>query len=260
VVIFEGGGDSDFDQRVTSTLFPEILEQANLVSGSNKIRVRALHETLETASQKGQLPFKFFAITDKDSDSQIVPAKSVNIFSWDVYHIENYFLEPKYIAKVLSALQVGNALTEEAIWDELRQSADDSLPQLIRHELSVYANQKLVNSINTGTDPKAADLSGVLFDAASRSVERVRAVFDAELTAEALEKKVAEAKTRYLESIANGTWISTVRGRDILKKFAGKHAPLVSYEVFRNLIISHMKDDGYKPAGMATVVNQILNT
>ena len=260
VVIFEGGGDSDFDQRVTSTLFPEILEQANLVSGSNKVRVRALHETLEAASQKGQLPFKFFAITDKDSDLQIAPAKSVNVFSWDVYHIENYFLEPKFIAKVLSALQIGHALTEEAIWDELRQSAQDSIPQLIRHELSEYANQKLVNSINTGTDPKAADLSSVLFEAASRSVERVRVVFETELTAEALGKQEKAARERYLESIANGTWISTVRGRDILKRFAGKHAPLVSYEVFRNLIISHMKDVDYKPAGMNTVVTKILHS
>ena len=224
------------------------------------MRVRALHETLETASQKGQLPFKFFAITDRDSDVQSVPTKSVNIFSWDVYHIENYFLEPKFIAKVLSALQVGNSLTEEVIWDELRQSAQDSLPQLIRHELSEYANQKLISSINTGTDPKAANLSGVLFEAASRSVERVRAVYEADLSAEALGKKEAEARGRYLESIANGTWVSTVRGRDILKKFAGKHAPLVSYEVFRNLIISQMKDADYKPAGMAEVVKQILTT
>jgi hypothetical protein len=47
VIIFEGGGDSDFDQTVVSSLFPEVLEHANLVSGTNKMRVRVLHETLE---------------------------------------------------------------------------------------------------------------------------------------------------------------------------------------------------------------------
>ncbi|RSK88185.1 hypothetical protein EJF22_24910 [Pandoraea apista] len=78
VIIFEGGGDSDFDQKVVSSLFPEILEQANLVSGTNKLRVRALHETLDAASQKGQLPFKFFAITDRDSDADSPTAVFVN--------------------------------------------------------------------------------------------------------------------------------------------------------------------------------------
>lgn len=102
VVIFEGGGDSDFDQRVTSTLFPKLQEQANLISGSNKIRVRALQETLQSATEKGQLPFQFFSITDKDS-GPTAKSTSGNIFSWDVYHIENYFLESKFIARVLSS-------------------------------------------------------------------------------------------------------------------------------------------------------------
>lgn len=259
VIIFEGGGDSDFDQRVTSTLFPEILEHANLVSGSNKIRVRALHETLETASQKGHLPFKFFAVTDADSDVQGVSAKSVNIFSWDVYHIENYFLEPKFIAKVLSALQIGHGLSEDAIWHELRRSAQESLPHLIRHELAGYANQKLINSINTKTDPKVGDLVGVLFEATTRSFERVKAAYEKDLTENALRDVEKVAREKYLQSIADGSWVAKVRGRDILKNFAAKHAPLVSYEVFRNLIISHMKDADYKPPGMEVVIKKILN-
>lgn len=258
VIIFEGGGDSDFDQRVASTLFPEILEQANLVSGSNKMRVRALHETLDTASQKGHLPFKFFAITDNDSDSQAVPAKSVNVFSWDVYHIENYFLEPKFIAKVLAALNIRSELSEQNIWDELRQSAQDSLPQLIRHELAEYANQKLISAIKTTTDPKAANLSSVLYDAATRSVERVQDVYKTDLSLETLGEIEATVRQKYLESIADGTWTSKVRGRDILKKFAGKHASSASYEIFRNLILSQMKDAGFKPEGMKTVIERIL--
>jgi len=161
VVIFEGGGDSDFDQRVTSTLFPKLQEQANLISGSNKIRVRALQETLQSAAEKGQLPFQFFSITDKDSGTT-ANSTSDNIFSWDVYHIENYFLKSKFIARVLSSLNMGATLTEEAITDELRQCAQDTLPQLIRHELAEGANAALVGAINTGTDPKGADLSNQL--------------------------------------------------------------------------------------------------
>ena len=105
VVIFEGGGDSDFDQKVTATLFPELQAQANLISGSNKIRVRALQETLENATQKGLLPFEFFSITDRDLDPD-AQTSSTKVFSWDVYHIENYFLEPKFISRVLASLSL----------------------------------------------------------------------------------------------------------------------------------------------------------
>ena len=53
MVIFEGGGDSEFDTTAVGSLFPELQGKANLVSGSNKARVRALHETLENAAKRG---------------------------------------------------------------------------------------------------------------------------------------------------------------------------------------------------------------
>ena len=259
VVIFEGGGDSDFDQRVTGTLFPELQEHANLVSGSNKVRVRALQETLETAARKGQLPFKFFSITDRDSGAASTTPTSVNMFSWDVYHIENYFLEPKFIVKVISSLQLGGDLTEEEVWDELRQCAQDTLPQLIRHELAEYANNVLVQSIDLGTDPKAADLSGVLSQALARSLDQVITIGKSKLGEATLRQLEAELRAKYVESIADGTWVSAFRGRDVLKRFVGKRASTVSYEVFRNLLLSQMKDQGYRPSGMETVVKRILS-
>ena len=261
VIIFEGGGDSDFDQTVVSTLFPEVLEHANLVSGTNKMRVRALHETLDTASKKGQLPFKFYAITDNDSEIESQPnSNSMTVFSWNVYHIENYFLEPTIINSVLSALNIGSKMEEDVIWDDLRQCAQDSLPQLIRHEMADYANKKLVNSINMSTDPKAADLSGVLHEASKRSFERLRVVFDSELQLDTLRELEQSIRTRYVESLADGSWSVKFRGRDILKKFASKHASSVTYEVFRNLIIFQMKESGFKPQGMENIISKILKS
>jgi predicted ATPase len=260
VVIFEGGGDSDFDQRVASALFPELLEHANLVSGTNKARVRALHEVLEAASEKGQLPFKFYAITDADSGADAASAKSLNVFRWDVYHIENYFLEPAFIARVLAGVNVGSTMSVEAIWDELRICAQEVLPQLIRHELASFANELLVSAINLGTDPKAADLAGTLFAAAERSIAKATKVSNEELSEAALRAREYSVRAQFTQSLADGSWVKTVRGRDVLKRFAGKHARSLSYEAFRNLIISAMKDAGHRPAGMASVVGNILAT
>lgn len=258
VVIFEGGGDSDFDQRVTSALFPELAEQANLVSGTNKARVRALHEVLEAASAKGQLPFKFFAITDTDSDIETATTKSVNVFRWDVYHIENYFLNPFFIARVLSHVNAGPSLNEEAIWDQLRQSAEEVLPQLIRHQLATYANDLLVSAIDTGTDPKGADLAGALYGATTRSLTKVSKVASDQLNEAALRTKEQAVRAQFTASLADGSWVKKVRGRDVLKRFAAKHARSVTYEAFRNLIVSAMKDASHRPDGMNAVIASIL--
>jgi len=257
VVIFEGGGDSDFDQSVTARLFPELLEQANLISGSNKSKVRALHEVLDKASSKGQLPFKFFAVTDKDSGTS-GDRKLISFFEWDVYHIENYFMEAKYIAKVLNSLGGINVPNDSEIVDDLRDCARATMPDLIRHELAEYANAKLIKSINTGTDPRAGDLSKSLSAAIHRSMERLNEASTGSLSIGQLEIEEANLRQRYEESLGNGTWVKNFRGRDILRRYAGKMAPTVPYEVFRNLIVSQMRDDGYRPPGMKIVIDSIV--
>jgi hypothetical protein len=258
VVIFEGGGDSDYDQRVTASLFPALQEQANLISGSNKARVRALHETLKRAAHQGQLPFQFFAVTDKDTDEDAQETPSINTYSWDVYHIENYFISPKYISRVLSSLSVHASLSEEIVADELRECARETLPQLLRHELAEFANAALIKSMNTGTDPSKGNLVGELHAAVRRSLSRLKNVTESELSEDGLRKREAELREKYEASLADGTWTKVFRGRDILKRFAGKRAASISYEIFRNLIVSRMREDNHQPPGMKTVVDNIL--
>jgi hypothetical protein len=257
VVIFEGGGDSDFDQKVAATLFPELQREANLISGSNKIRVHALHETLERAAQRGHLPFEFFSITDRDSDGELAKGSSVNRFVWDVYHIENYLLAPKYIQSVLLSLEVDNWSDEDALWDELRICATETIPHLVRHQLSEIANRALISAIDLGTDPKAADAVLSLRHAVERSSNRVLAQVQ-ELTEEYLRTERQRLEQKYIASLADGTWVSVVRGRDVLKRFAGKHCAKVSYEVFRTLLVSAMRNDGHRPPGMNKVISQII--
>ena len=260
VVIFEGGGDSDFDQTVTATLFPELQQQANLISGSNRARVTALHETLESAAQKGKLPFKFYSVTDRDSGPEVPASKSVNQFTWDMYHIENYFLEPTYILRVLGLLGDKRFNNSEALWEELRTCATETLPQLVRHDLSELANTALIRAVNTRTDPKGTDLVGLLHAAVGKSSERFQDVLVTKLSKAALVEEEKRIRSKYEQSLADGSWTNIFRGRDILKRFAGRNASSVSYEVFRKLILSQMSDDGFRPGGMEKIVKKILTT
>src|SRR5262249_19639254 len=104
VVVVEGGGQSEFDVRVISTLFPDFQIRVNLLSGGNKSRVRDLHVLLEEASKKGGIPGRFYSITDRDLEKrEELPGR---VFTWDRYHIENYLLEDSYIYEVLRDLNV----------------------------------------------------------------------------------------------------------------------------------------------------------
>ncbi|HVX35604.1 MAG TPA: AAA family ATPase [Hyphomicrobium sp.] len=258
VVIFESGGDADFDRRVAATLFPQLTQHANLISGSNKARVKALHEILDRAATLGQLPFQFYAITDKDFDTDAAPSKSVNTFAWDVYHIENYFISPSHIASLLASLAMGNPPDQATIFDELRECARQTMPQLLRHELAEVANGALMAAIRTGTDPSKGDLAGELHAAVMNSIARLKAVEVEVLSRDKLETQEQELRAKYEAALADGSWVSIFRGRDILKRFVAFRRLPVSYEVFRNLILARMANESFQPPGMKAVIDKVM--
>lgn len=257
-IILEGGGDSDFDQRTVSRLFPRIQEHANLLSGSNKARVRALHDVLQSVSEKSQIGVKFFSIVDRDGDDGESAFDSVNAFTWDVYHIENYLIEPVFISRVLASTGVINLPTEHEIIDDLRECARETMPLMMRHELSRHSRRILVGALNTSIDPYSDEPASAMSAAIAKSISNITDFSLSSLSEEALHEKNEEIKQYYTNSLADGTWVSKFRGRDILKRFSSKRCPSISYEVFRNLIISQMVDEGYQPAGMKAVVDKIM--
>lgn len=257
-IIFEGGGDSDFDQKMASALFPELQGSVNLISGSNKVRVRALLETLDRAQKKGDFPTKFFAITDRDLESAL--DKSIlNQFNWDVYHIENYLLEPQYIIDVWEALGHGSGLTADKVMDDLRSAARDILPNIMRHSLMDYANRLLVQSIDVGANPAAEDVAGSIFQAVERSVNRVSEKFSKELSAGQMQAYYEELSERYSTAFSDGSWKTDLPGREIFTRYVAVQNPGVGYKPFRNLILSKMSDMGHQPEGMKKVITTILN-
>jgi len=52
-------------------------------------------------------------------------------------------------------------------------------------------------------------------------------------------------------------WRKAFRGRDILSRFADRHAKM-GYEPFRDSVLARMKDAARRPEGMAAVLEEIL--
>ncbi|MDP1738281.1 MAG: AAA family ATPase [Caulobacter sp.] len=258
VVIFEGGGDSEFDVQFTTRLFPELSEQVNVISGGNKLRVRELHDVLDAAQKLGSIPFRTYSITDQDSEkNEYVTSPR---FKWDVYHVENYLLEAEFIKIVLLELgDISTTMTTEKIYDKLRKAASSTLKGLIRHELTEYVNNEIISSLNLSFDPKRNDVAKAIGEAMARSFSQLEAASNDKLTDAILVGRESSLRSKLEADLATDAWRRTFRGRDVLKAFAKTNCK-ASYEVLRNLTIARMSDAGFKPAGMKIVVDQIITS
>lgn len=254
-LIFEGGGDSDFDKTVVGSLFSEELRGINLISGSNKIRVQVLHEVLERAYERGDLPTKFFAVVDKDSEEN-QPTEAISRFTWDVYHIENYLLDSEILVDVLNSITMSKNYDQITIDQKLEKAARDVVPAMVLTKLRTLVNSELVRSIDLGFDAKTQSISDGLASAAARSISRItqRA---GNSSVSALAAKETELRQNIEGFFTTGTWRSNLPGREILRRFVSQENLPVGYEVVRNLIVSRMVEVGKKPEGMLAIIDRV---
>lgn len=258
VVILEGE-DSEFDRKMIAALFPAFSNEVNTISGGNKTGVQRLRESMARAIQAGNIPLKVFSITDADLD--VTPTgEGESSWRWDVYHIENYLLEPEIIREVLADLRPGTEIPDVAyLYTELRQAAAECVHSLVRHVLQAEVNQLLVGLINTKTDPNRPAIADSLFNVLSASKERLETAFSSSLSVEKLRAREDEIATQFRAALDSDLWRQQHRGRDILKRFAGKNVKEVKYETLRNLIMSKMVGVGYQPIGMKRIIDAVLS-
>lgn len=256
VVIFEGGGDSDFDRWMTMTLFPEFASKYNLISGSNKNKVRALHEVLNRAFDKGNIKTKFHAIVDADYDDNPRKSGAISTSVWPVYHIENFLLDPEVISKVVSPLYQ-NSISSEEVLDALKTCARSCVPKAIRHRVTGHASRQMTQAINLSFDPSQEDVGSAIYDAVSRSVQRIESLKLESLSLTGLQEIAEEEKERIESAFGNGTWRTNLPGRDILRAYSNTLPNGISHETLRTMIVHKMVDMGRQPDGMSAILSEI---
>ncbi|MEH1860950.1 MAG: AAA family ATPase [Nostoc sp.] len=257
IVIFEGGGNTEFDRWMVSQLFPKFSDAVNFISGGNKRRVADLYEVLENARR--YIPAKFYAVTDRDTDESDVVENS-NRMSWDVYHIENYLLEPHFIFQVLRDI---NALckevaTEEDIDKQLTEFASEIITNVVTHRLRKYADHQLKSKLDLGFGRSIQSVGSELAKAVARCHERIEKLALDELSEKHLTDLEREYRLEATTSLGNGTWRRIFPGRDIMQRFVGRFGRGIPYERFRDLILARMRDKNFQPAGMKQIVERII--
>lgn len=257
LVVFEGAEDAEFDVRMTAELFPKFAAQVNCISGTNKNRVRGLYETLERMTKSGAISVKVFAVTDADADHSAI--LGANDLRWDRYHIENYLLEPRALARVLAELRGPGASVSDAEAEGfLHEAAKDTLLPLVVHKVQSEANDQCVKALNLRVNPNSCSVATDVSAALESSLARLVALHEGALSLAALEEIADQRRREYEADLDNGNWRRTFRGRSILKRVAERHGGGSSYVVLRNLILARMRDMGFEPAGMKAVLDKVL--
>ncbi len=258
VVVFESTDDAAFDARMTCSLFPEFEQQTNPISAGDKRRVANLYDLLERARTAGHVHARFYAITDADDEGygEGPPTR----FRWDVYHIENYLLVPRFVLAALRSIGVGPATLsdEAAVLEALKACAETTIGTLVSHKLRLSVNRALVTAIDLGTDPTRPDSAVAITEAIDRSNKRIQERIAGALSRSELELEQVQYESAYRQALADGSWMAKFRGRDILSRLAGRCAPGMRYEYFRDLIINRMSEASYRPPGMEGIVTKIL--
>ncbi|PZN94245.1 MAG: hypothetical protein DCF31_10160 [Alphaproteobacteria bacterium] len=256
-IIFEGGGDADFDRDLVGKLFEDELRGFNLISGSNNTKVRALHEVLENAYQSGHIRTKFFAVTDRDTPSKLGRPTGMDCFAWDRYHIENYIIETDIIASSEVALKFSRNRTERDVEEDLMAAARWATPKLIAHRLREHVNSRLVGAIDLKSNPADDSAAHGVVQAAQRSIDRIQALAGAELSAVSLEHERTRISSEVEGWFLDGSSRINIPGREILKRYAHVNAISGGYEALRNVAIDQMLRAGRKPDGMKAVISAI---
>ena len=254
IVIFEGA-NSEFDKRMTSKLFPKYDKRMNFISGGNRKGVEKLHRILETNEGERRV----YSIVDKDSGKAKTDGKRTGRFSWDVYHIENYLMEPQYILEVLTKSTISDTHFQDTkeVEQELKTIAKEQVQSLMAHSLMEEVNHGMVTQIDTRIDPNAENLCEKILEAVNKSSKSLKEEIETNITREKLCKKADKKKLELENSLKNDQWKEKFKGRDILREFVGKHGQGMKYERFRDSIVNAMAERRDPPKGMAKVLRQI---
>jgi len=259
VVLFEGGGDTDTDVRIAERLFPAFAKIVNLVSGGSKQRVRDLYEVLAATAEQVGMADRFFAVTDKDSAPWETPPAGAHQLSWDAYHIENYLLEPSFVRQAVEVL-VGEDRFEndQQVFDTLRDSAAETLPELVSVRLKKIVNDMIVSSVHLGGNPRTQDAAEALIDSVNATFVRLNAA-QSKIDRAFLDSQATIIKDGLSNALNDRTWVKEFPGRFVLQRFAANVlAGKGSYEGFRNVIVDQMVDAGFEPTGMRQVIDTIM--
>ena len=259
IVVFEGEG-SEFDKRMTAKLFPAFDRKMNFVSGGNRATVRRLHEVLDAQAERERMTF---SIVDRDDAGRADADEDRGMYTWDVYHIENYLLEPEVLLEVLNRASLeGSAFeSEREVEEALRAIAGEHTERMVEQWVRAKAYRAIRDVIKLRSGANENDVAASVADKVRESASRIVELQRAELSADELQAVATERREALSVALADSDeWKRVFRGRDILSGFTTRYVKGLSYRAMRDMIVNAMAERGRRPAGMLRILAAIDNS
>ena len=259
IVVFEGEG-SEFDRRMTAKLFPAFDRKMNFVSGGNRATVRRLHQVLDTQSDRTRMTF---SIVDRDDASHPDANEDRGMYTWDVYHIENYLLESGIILEVLKRTSLdGTAFeNEREVEEALKVIAEEQTEGMVEDWVRGRAHRAIRNVIRLKDGTERVGAATKVARKVEESAYRMSRLVKTDLSSEQLESIATERREALITALGDSMeWKSVFRGRDILSSFTSRYGKGLSYRAMRDMIVNAMSERGHRPPGMLRILAAIDNT
>lgn len=259
VVLLEGE-NSEFDLKMISQLFPDFVEVTNPISMGSSRNVKLAHRILSTAAQEGKLGANFYSIVDRDYFGH-QSALDSRMFNWDRYHIENYLMEPQFIREALEAITMGDfSGSDDDVNSALKVAAAETIEETVRIQVTEQVNGKLLSKISLSYNFGELSVEDGLIQCVQRSSHGLEKLKDGDLSNDKISDMTTEIRTKLRHSLEDGTWKEELRGRNVLKRYVEAIGVTIQYEQLRGLIISRMKESGFRPIGIKEVLDKILSS
>ncbi|MYA41192.1 MAG: AAA family ATPase [Gemmatimonadetes bacterium] len=259
IVVFEGEG-SEFDRRMTAKLFPAFDRKMNFVSGGNRATVRRLHQVLDAQAGRTRMTF---SIVDRDDAAYLDANEELGMYTWDVYHIENYLLEPGIILAVLRQITLDDTAfeNEREVEEALRAIAQEQTEDMVEDWVRGRAHRAIrdVIKLRDGTD--GVDAARKVASKVATSAHRMSQLVKTDLSEEQLAAIADERRAALKAALRDSQeWKSAFRGRDILASFTARYGKGLRYRAMRDMIVNAMSTQRHRPPGMLRILAAIDNT
>jgi hypothetical protein len=211
------------------------------------------------------MPNRFFAIVDRDAEGfrnttseEDKEAPSATESRWDVYHVENFLLEPRAIRAAAHSLSGSDKFTnDEGVISALHTAAQAIVDRLVLEEIQNEINRELVEAISIGAAPTSTDIPTDLIPSIEGSVQRVVEKGDG-YSQENVAGRVEAIRAKLEDDLDGDGWLKRFPGRLILRRFADENLS-ADYETFRNVVMDKMATSDYRPENMQVVLQAILD-
>ena len=257
IVVFEGEG-SEFDRKMTAKLFPDLDRRMNFVSGGNKATVRRLHKVLDEQSDSATRTT--FSIVDRDDESHQDANEENGKYIWDVYHIENYLLDPGIILEVLRHASLDDPAfeNERGVEYALKEIARGHTEGMVEKWVRARAHGAIRGAIKLRDGTTGVDAAANVARMVSESACRISKSVETNLSPETLES-IATERRKVLEAALQDPdeWKRVFRGKDILSTFSEKYFRKTRYQTVRDMIVNRMSERGRRPLGMQRILAAI---